>query len=147
LTRSLYCLLVVASASAFVPPQPLAQHSPATAKVTATATATVTTAYQYQYASSSPLFALQQKDTGVVTAEASSKANNLLVTIWNRMDTLQASGINKEFAEYPPLVSRGGGFKRFMVIMAVGMAYKWYRARFINKVRVQLCFCTLFSVL
>lgn len=68
-------------------------------------------------------------------AAVQSKNTNILQTIWKRMDTLEAAGLNDEFAEYPPLVSRGGGFKRFMIIMAVGMAYKWYRARFINKVR------------
>jgi hypothetical protein len=119
--------MVVATASAFVPPQPLAQQHMATSAASVYATI-----------STSPLFALQQKDNEVAIGskmtDSAKSNNNLLVKIWNRMDTLEASGINKEFAEHPPLVSRGGGFKRFMIIMAVGMAYKWYRARFINKV-------------
>lgn len=69
------------------------------------------------------------------------KKNNIFLTIWKRMDTLEAAGLKDEFAEYPPLASRGGGFKRFMIIMAVGMAYKWYRARFINKVSSHVHIC------
>jgi hypothetical protein len=80
-------------------------------------------------------------------------------TIWDRMDTLESAGFTNSNMQqqeqqqcledtirqdknevikpyYPPLVARGGGFKRFMILMALGMAYKWYRARFINKVRL-----------
>ncbi len=74
-------------------------------------------------------------DAVVQSNNNQNKKPNFFQTIWNRMDTLEAAGLNDEFSQYPPLVSRGGGFKRFMIIMAVGMAYKWYRARFINKVR------------
>ena len=66
---------------------------------------------------------------------SSNENDNIFQKAWKRMDTLEAAGINDEFAANPPLMSRGGGFKRFMVIMAFGVAYKWYRARFINKVR------------
>jgi hypothetical protein len=66
--------------------------------------------------------------------DSSNEKCNIFQTIWKRMDTLEAAGLNNEFVEHPPLMSRGGGFKRFVIIMVVGMAYKWYRARFINKV-------------
>ena len=72
-------------------------------------------------------------DHGIHRSKSSVK--NIFLSIWKRMDTLETAGLKDEFAEYPVLVSRGGGFKRFMIIMALGMAYKWYRARFINKVR------------
>jgi hypothetical protein len=69
-----------------------------------------------------------------MAVENSNENDNIFQTIWKRMDTLEAAGLKNEFAEHPPLMSRGGGFKRFVIIMVVGMAYKWYRARFINKV-------------
>jgi hypothetical protein len=62
-------------------------------------------------------------------------------TIWKRLDdTVEASGVAEDYPDHPPLVQRGFGFRRFLIIMAVGMLYKWYRARFINKVRISVVF-------
>lgn len=60
-----------------------------------------------------------------------------LQDIWQRTDTLESSGLNDLYPEHPPLVSRGGGLKRWAAFFVIGFLIKWYRARFINKVRLE----------
>lgn len=132
-TALLCCLLLAVSTTVVAfSPQPLAQqHRSAT-------TATITTIRYLQSNENNNININNINDSHAtsksVTTAPTTTTTTVLQNIWNRMDTLEASGINRDYANHPPLVQRGGGFKRFMVIMTVGMAYKWYRARFINKI-------------
>jgi len=55
--------------------------------------------------------------------------------ILDRMDTLKSAGFVGTDS-FRPLVMRGPGFKRIALFLLVGFMYKWYRARFINKIPV-----------
>jgi hypothetical protein len=73
-------------------------------------------------------------------AKNSEEDSSRLLRIIKRFDTLDAAGFN-EPDQPPVLVARGGGFKRTVAFLVLGFAYKWYRARFINKV---CCFHRVF---
>jgi len=60
---------------------------------------------------------------------------SMISRIFNRFDTLEAAGL-KSPDQPPVLLARGGGFKRTVILLLLAFAYKWYRARFINKIPV-----------
>ena len=77
--------------------------------------------------------------------EETRPSKSRLVKIIDRFDTLKSAGyVNSGPSSRRPLVMRGPGFKRIAFWLFVGFMYKWYRARFINKVRtVEItCLCT-----
>jgi hypothetical protein len=63
-----------------------------------------------------------------------SQIQSRLARIVQRFDTLEAAGF-KSPDQPPVLLARGGGFKRTVIFLVLAFSYKWYRARFINKVR------------
>ena len=79
--------------------------------------------------------------------DANAENFNLFQQVWRRTDTLEVSGINQEYAQNPPLASRGFGVKRWLLVALGAFLFKWYRARFINKVNfifdtvVVVCVC------
>jgi hypothetical protein len=56
--------------------------------------------------------------------------------VLDRLDTLKSAGLVDPNSPRP-LLMRGPGFKRIFFWLFVGFMYKWYRARFINKVILQ----------
>ena len=60
-----------------------------------------------------------------------------LETVLDRLDTLKSAGFKDPNSSSRPLMMRGPGFKRIFFWLFVGFMYKWYRARFINKVRTE----------
>lgn len=56
-----------------------------------------------------------------------------LENVLDRFDTLKSAGFSSTSSRRP-LLMRGPGFKRIAFFLFVGFMYKWYRARFINKV-------------
>jgi hypothetical protein len=61
---------------------------------------------------------------------------NKLERVLDRLDTLKTAGfVDSTSSSRRPLMMRGPGFKRIAFWLFVGFMYKWYRARFINKVR------------
>jgi hypothetical protein len=63
------------------------------------------------------------------------KHNLTIQRLWDRMDTLKAAGFKSNDNSTPVLLSRGGGLKAWVIFLTLAWCYKWYRARFINKVR------------
>eukprot|EP00544_Gedaniella_sp_CCMP2646_P008297 CAMPEP_0202494496 /NCGR_PEP_ID=MMETSP1361-20130828/12004_1 /ASSEMBLY_ACC=CAM_ASM_000849 /TAXON_ID=210615 /ORGANISM="Staurosira complex sp., Strain CCMP2646" /LENGTH=379 /DNA_ID=CAMNT_0049125049 /DNA_START=76 /DNA_END=1215 /DNA_ORIENTATION=+ len=60
-----------------------------------------------------------------------------LVKIIDRFDTLKSAGfVDCGPSSRRPLMMRGPGFKRIAFWLFVGFMYKWYRARYINKIPV-----------
>lgn len=57
--------------------------------------------------------------------------------LWERMDTLRAAGL---YNEEDGLVPMQSGFKSNVGLLFAAFMFKWYRARFINKV------CVLYDV-
>jgi hypothetical protein len=51
--------------------------------------------------------------------------------VWERMDTLKAAGLYDD-----GMVPMRSGFKTNVGLLVAAFMFKWYRARFINKVRV-----------
>lgn len=54
------------------------------------------------------------------------------VTAWERMDTMKAAGLT----DGDGLVPMQSGFKRNVGLLVAAFLFKWYRARFINKIPV-----------
>jgi hypothetical protein len=68
---------------------------------------------------------------------AMSSANHedpLWKKAWNRLDTLESAGLKQKGERDAPVLARGPGLKRALFWLGVAFLYKWYRARFINKV-------------
>lgn len=77
--------------------------------------------------------------------EQSNNVFERLEKILDRLDTLKSAGfVDSNSAS--PLLMRGPGFKRIFFWLFIGFMYKWYRARFINKVKLQ-CACSLICVI
>jgi hypothetical protein len=68
--------------------------------------------------------------------EHSSTVFQRLEMVIDRLDTLKSAGLVDPNSPRP-LLMRGPGFKRIFFWLFVGFMYKWYRARFINKVTLQ----------
>lgn len=63
--------------------------------------------------------------------QLSLSKKKLIENVLKRFDTLEASGLKKEYPNHPPLAA---GMKTYAFWITVAFAYKWYRARFINKI-------------
>lgn len=67
--------------------------------------------------------------------DASLKQPTLIRKVWKRFDTLESAGL-LENAEERPLLMRGPGLKKAIILFGIAFLWKWYRARFINKIPV-----------
>ena len=61
---------------------------------------------------------------------------------WERMDTMKAAGLSND----PELVPMNAGFKTNVGLLVGAFLFKWYRARFVNKVRYSCYFVLLFQL-
>lgn len=61
---------------------------------------------------------------------------------WERMDTMKAAGLTND----PELVPMNAGFKTNVGLLVGAFLFKWYRARFVNKVRYLCYFVFLFQL-
>jgi hypothetical protein len=84
-----------------------------------------------------PSFARQLSFLKKNSEEQSSTISQRLEKVVDRLDTLKSAGLLVDPNSPRPLLMRGPGFKRIFFWLFVGFMYKWYRARFINKVTLQ----------
>lgn len=86
-----------------------------------------------------PSIVVTPRQLSFMKKNSEEQSNNVferLEKVVDRLDTLKSAGL-VDSNSAPPLLMRGPGFKRIFFWLFVGFMYKWYRARFINKVKLQ----------
>jgi hypothetical protein len=73
------------------------------------------------------------KSTAVTTARQSNiqRIQQFGKTAWERMDTMKSAGLVEECGDLVPMEA---GFKTNVGLLLGAFLFKWYRARFVNKV-------------
>lgn len=119
-----------APVNAFVTPRPSAFLGANVMEVPSTAMSIDSTTRTY-----SKLLPID--DTGEMESSSSwrkhalGKIKSKAMVVWERMDTLKSAGFYED-GELAPLQA---GFKRNVALLVAAFLFKWYRARYITKVR------------
>mmetsp|Transcript_15098 Transcript_15098/g.27281 ORF Transcript_15098/g.27281 Transcript_15098/m.27281 type:complete len:324 (+) Transcript_15098:185-1156(+) len=85
-----------------------------------------------------------QKESSIALTKKDSSSSSITTTVrqrirkaglkvWERMDTMKAAGL---YDDDDGLVPMQMGFKRNVGLLVAAFMFKWYRARFINKIPV-----------
>ena len=87
-----------------------------------------------------------KQSTTTTSTSVRQRIKNVGRTTWDRMDTMKAAGLYDDNED--GLVPMQAGFKSNVGLLVGAFLFKWYRARFINKVcktNIYLFSCLVFD--